>query len=427
MRNSIKTILITSSLIGGAWANENNLSSVNNLVGEQLASAVVKTQEAPTNFMVSAVSMKQALGVLANGAEGTTKDQLSSFFKSSLKDVNSSSKQLITELNFTQEQKDEMTQNNRYLTPAVISSQNSIWNTNGATDGARFQFAEDFKSQVKEFYNVDAYEFDFKEKSTTLKINQWGEDRTNGLIKNILNYDEVKDLLWIIMNATYLEANWSKGFHTLKENSPSFALLDGTKADAEMMRSTQYVNRMKLTDGAEMVAIQLSSDQPGTDLAFVAYLPQESANFKEAQLNFFQTELKKIVLPQLVSRVPVENTVVTMPKFSFATSTTLKVNAEITKEMGLNFLFQDGVNFGKMEKEGSDQSKVGFIKQDSKIELDEKGIKAAAITVIGAVRATSILPRPTREFTLDRAFSFAIVDRNTQAVLFSGSVVNPTK
>lgn len=427
MQNTIKTILISSALISGAWANELKVSSVNNLVGEHLASAVVETQETPENFMVSAVSMKQALAILANGTDGVTKDEMEGYLKSSVADLNDSSKELITKLNFSQAQKEEMTRESRYVMPAVVSSQNSIWNTNGATDGAKFQFADKFKSEVKDYYSAEAFEYDFKKESTTEKINEWGADKTNGLIKKILDHDDVKDLLWIIMNATYLEANWAKSFYPVSNSAPSFNLLDGSVAEASMMRSTQYVNSMKMDNGAEMVSIKLKSDQAGTDLAFVAYLPEESADFKQAQLDFFQTELNKLLLPQLVSIYPIEETIVTMPKFSFATSTKFKLDAEITKEMGLNFLFENEVNFEKLAKAGSRKSKVGFIKQDSKIELDEKGIKAAAITVIGGIRTTSIRPRPTKYITLDRAFSFAIIDRNTQAVLFSGSVVDPTK
>ncbi len=69
-------------------------------------------------------------------------------------------------------------------------------------------------------------------------------------------------------------------------------------------------------------------------------------------------------------------------------------------------------------------SRVDLIKQDTRIELDEKGVRAAAATLVGGVRATSVRPKyPARTIVVDRPFAFAIVERTTQALLFNGVLV----
>jgi serine protease inhibitor len=78
-----------------------------------------------------------------------------------------------------------------------------------------------------------------------------------------------------------------------------------------------------------------------------------------------------------------------------------------------------------MQTPGSEESKVGLIRQNSRIELDEKGVKAAAVTIIGGVRTTSIGPQATVNFVVNRPFHFAIVEKNSSTVLFAGTVVEP--
>ena len=69
---------------------------------------------------------------------------------------------------------------------------------------------------------------------------------------------------------------------------------------------------------------------------------------------------------------------------------------------------------------------VEIIKQDTRIELDEKGVKAAAVTLIGGIWATSVGPvLPQRTITVDRPFAWTIVELRSQAVLFSGVLVTP--
>ena len=66
---------------------------------------------------------------------------------------------------------------------------------------------------------------------------------------------------------------------------------------------------------------------------------------------------------------------------------------------------------------------VSFVKQNTFVEVDEKGTEAAAVTTIGII-TTSFPPQP-REFVIDKPFVFAIRERTTNTLLFIGQVVNP--
>ncbi|MDZ7738037.1 MAG: serpin family protein, partial [Bacteroidales bacterium] len=66
---------------------------------------------------------------------------------------------------------------------------------------------------------------------------------------------------------------------------------------------------------------------------------------------------------------------------------------------------------------------VSFVKQNTFVEVNEKGTEAAAVTTIG-VELTSV-PAGPPEFVVDKSFVFAIRERTTNTILFIGQVMEP--
>ena len=60
------------------------------------------------------------------------------------------------------------------------------------------------------------------------------------------------------------------------------------------------------------------------------------------------------------------------------------------------------------------RSQVGIIKQNSRIEWDESGIKAAAATMMGGV-GRGLEPQPRIKMIVDHPFFFALRDASTGA------------
>ena len=69
---------------------------------------------------------------------------------------------------------------------------------------------------------------------------------------------------------------------------------------------------------------------------------------------------------------------------------------------------------------------VSDILQKTKLELDENGTKAAAVTMI-ATDCTAAMPveREKKEVTLDRPFAFTIYDSAEHQIIFLGKVTDP--
>ena len=71
---------------------------------------------------------------------------------------------------------------------------------------------------------------------------------------------------------------------------------------------------------------------------------------------------------------------------------------------------------------------AGRVLHEARVDLDEQGTRAAAVTVV-TMRATSMLPEPPEPFDLrlDRPFLWAIEHRESGTLLFLGRVTDPSK
>lgn len=415
--------VVGSLMMTTAFANPAVTSS--NQLGLKLGLETAKVQQ-NKNYMVSPLSLQQALTLAANGSARGTRSQIETILGADLVSLNASSKDLVKQISFSVEQKKQMQRRNSWVNPSVVSISNSIWNTNGATDGRIYEYSDSFKSVAKEFYGSDApLSLDFRKPEASKAINQWAEEKTYGLVKNIIDADTLNPMLWVVMNATYIEAAWQTPFFELKKDAPKFALQNGSLVDAKMVSGKQRIGHIRHEDGGQLASIPFASAHGAPALEFIVYLPAEKTSLELAQQLFFNENFLKKSLGELNSLFHHEEARVVLPKFSFDTSVELKEDSALTSAMGLNFLFENTADFSLMATSASAESKIGLIKQNSRIELDEKGVKAAAVTLIGGIERTSVPVEPTLHMVVNRPFMFAIVEKSTNAVLFTGTVVDP--
>jgi serpin B len=67
---------------------------------------------------------------------------------------------------------------------------------------------------------------------------------------------------------------------------------------------------------------------------------------------------------------------------------------------------------------------VGEVIHEAYIAVDEAGTEAAAATAV--VMRAAAAPMEAEELSVDRPFLYALVDRETGAVLFLGRVLDPS-
>ena len=108
-----------------------------------------------------------------------------------------------------------------------------------------------------------------------------------------------------------------------------------------------------------------------------------------------------------------------LPKYSLSYS-----NDEMVEQlgaMGIELAFTPDADFSNMGRDAQGGLSIGDVVHKTKIELDEQGTRAAAVTAVLA-RATAALDPEAKEVILDRPFVYAIVDNKTKLPVFIGTV-----
>ena len=350
------------------------------------------------NLMVSPLSVMLALAMTANGADGNTLKEMERVLGGSipLTDLNKYLKNYVSSLRSNEK--------------TSIKFADSIWFRDNEDE---FRVNEDFLKINADYYKASAYRAPFDDR--TLKdINNWVYSNTDGLIDKVL--DSIpKEAIMYLINTIVFDGKWSEEIRTETNTSEKFTNSEGTEREAEMLHSTESVY---FNDGK---ATGFMKNYYG-NYAFVALLPNEGVSIdeyvqslnSESYMNMFKNrEYGKVVCK--------------FPKFKSDYNTEL---SSILIEMGIRDAFSG---------ENADFSKIGSVNpgeniciskviHKTHIEVDNAGTKAAAVTVIEMVKATSIGPEETKYYyvTLDRPFVYMIIDTQTNLPIFIGQVKDIT-
>ncbi len=114
-----------------------------------------------------------------------------------------------------------------------------------------------------------------------------------------------------------------------------------------------------------------------------------------------------------------------MPLFRFESSLSLP---SILSEMGMPDAFDGRVaDFSGITDPPSNGLSISGAYHRATIEVNDIGTEASAATVIVMMEVSAEVAMDPVHLIVDRPFMFAIVERETGAVLFMGRVLNPKK
>lgn len=361
-----------------------------NEFGIDLFTKVAETER--VNLMLSPLSASMALTMLLNGCDGDTYTQLQETLKypsgMTTGDINEAYNSLVDQL--------------LNADPKVkLALANAIFYHNG------FVVKQPFLATMNNDYKATVEALNFTSPAALNTINKWAGDNTNGRIPKVL--DEIDPLMvMFIMNALYFKGDWSYRFDKSKTNDRPFLPDGGSTVNVSTMFSEVGA---KVVSGNDYRAVEMPYGR--SNFTMVVIVPTTTlAEFNST----FTSQTWNSVTGVFDDTDEFEKYSVYMPKFKFSYEKYLN---DQLKSMGM----LDAFLAGKADLSGiSDQGIfVSFVKQNTFVEVDEKGTEAAAVTTIG-MRAVSLDPRI---FLVDKSFIFAIRERTTNTLLFIGQVVKP--
>ncbi len=372
-------------------------------------------QDKSDNLVVSPYNALAALSMVTKGADGVTREELAkTLFGVKGKDLDKAAN-------------DYAALNNEVL--AANKGQVELTTANGVWTNQDFmKLKPDFADDLKKTFGAEISAEDFADKATVAKINKWASDNTNGLIPSVLDKLK-KDDAAILASALYFKGQWTHKFDKKLTEDKPFAL-DGNKVNNTPTMHQDFGRRDNFTfnTGDDYQAIALTygeknaKDGKQPTMRIILVRPTDD---KVSARDWLATQANGSV-PEWLDPYAFRNAEgsVELPRLD------IKQNFDLIpamKDMGVKEAFNEqGADFSKMAEKIGKELYIGKISHDTVFKTDEEGSEAAAVTVVGMVRATSIqMPPPRVDLKLDRSFAFALQDIKTGAVLFVGAVNKP--
>ena len=343
------------------------------------------------NLMISPLSTSYALGMTYNGSAGDTREafrQVLHFGDWTDQEVNESYKDLMGQLVTLDEN-------------VEFSIANSIWYKLG------YNVLAEFIATNQEYFDAAVEELDFSDPGAVDIINGWIEDKTNGKIRDMLDYIPGDAVMYLI-NAIYFNATWKYRFDKEETFEDDFILEEGGTHRCDFM---QVEGGFNVTSQDDFSAVEL----PYGDSAYsmVVMLPHEGVSTSD-----LVEEMNADQWDSWFESSYMANLQIQLPKFKYGFKALLN---DPLINLGLGVGFTDNADFSNITPGLG--LYISRVIHQTFIDVQEKGTEAAAATIV-EVNLTSMPGGPV-VFKIDRPFLYVIKENSTGAILFMGKVGKP--
>ena len=338
------------------------------------------------NIMFSPTSLNFALGMIAAGAKGETKEVLCNYLGTD--DFASYAKEYLNKI------KEYNTEDESYGYKSKLKIADAVWVDNNLT------LQEEFKNSVTNGFGAEVENVDFSAAEKTCGIiNSWCDKNTEGLIPKIITPDQINDTTGLCLtNSLYFESGWSGEPWNVSDTEEKFGNNEKTKYMT--CAGDRYYENDKATAFDREYA---------NGLSFVGILPVDEGDFTLEDLD---------IGGLLKSQPEYDEVQCKMPKLDFETTVILN---DILSSLGLDNIFSSNADFSGIADKNVN---VDTILQKTKLELDENGTKAAVTAVIMECMSAVEEKEPViKNVELTRPFAFLIYDRSNDEILFMGKVI----
>ena len=352
--------------------------------------------------IISPISVTYVLGMLNDGAAGNTAKEISSvvgFGEGKTQAVNDFCKKLIDEAPKTD--------------PSVTLE---IANIVIGNDYRHVGFEPPYVRDMQDYYRAEITNLDFSQKTETLaEVNGWCNDKTHGMIPEILNESELKaNALLLLMNAIYFKATWAEKFDPVDTRDKTFTTVDGKTQSLPMMHRKALAQYSE-NDVCTMLNLPYGS---GDKWSMKVLLPREGKTVDDVIATLNAESWQQLRYNGWSPIVDIE-----MPRFKTTFETDL---VEPLSAMGAPTMFTpDFAEFPNICSNFKQDLYVGLMKQKAAIEVDEEGTKASAVTVAGFVDSAGgpwDIEKPMNvDFHANRPFVYVIQEASSGVIFFLGT------
>ncbi|MEJ2335733.1 MAG: serpin family protein [Gemmatimonadales bacterium] len=376
-------------------ADERALAAAGEAFAFDFLREIVREEDPAANIFVSPLSASMALGMALAGAEAGTFEAMRDALRLGgleRDQIGVSYRSLIDLLSG--------------LDPAVrLEIGNSVWHREG------FALEDAYVSEVERDFLARVEALDFSDPGAADVINAWVSEATDGLIDAIVDPPINPLTMAFLINAIYFEGEWTLQFDPDRTATGDFRRSDGSTVSVPFMSMSDEAFPYAQTPDYQAIELPYG----GEAFAMTVVLPSDATDIGE-----FVESLDAEAWAEIIAGLGETELLVALPKFALEYEKTLN---DALEALGMEVAFDPATaDFSRMQRDAlAMQLHISRVKQKAFVDVDEEGTRAAAVTSV-EVGVTSAPPM----FRADRPFLFAIRERLSGALLFTGVVRDPS-
>lgn len=352
----------------------------------------LSAEQPSENIFLSPYSIAVSLAMVANGANGTTRQAILKTIHwegQSPADLNTANHALIAQIN--------------KATTVQLATANGLFVDDSS------EVNPEFIQTLHSAYGAEAENVDFRSPAAAQKINAWVAQHTNNRIEKML--DQISPFtVMILADAIAFKGKWSIPFQAGLTEPHDFKGSRGVRKVPMMSHSARY----SYTNQNSLETIRLLYAD-GTFAMYIV-LPKD-----EATMRSFLERLTAERFSTYVSSLESRSGTIDLPRFSISYRETL--NKTLAK-LGMGVAFEDTADFSGIPQRPA-QLRISEIRHASFLKVDEEGTEAAAATTTGIVTAAVRPVTQPFHMVVDHPFFVAIRDERSGQILFVGVIEQP--
>lgn len=352
------------------------------------------------NIFLSPYSIFTALAMTYEGARGLTAEEMADVLN--IEQDNDSFHQYVDILY------DYFNNNVEYN----ISTANALWVSKNLS------LLEIYIDIIRAYYHGNLTDVDFNKPEETAKIiNQWVENQTNGLIKDLIKKEYITPFTALILtNAIYFKGIWKVQYDTENTTDRDFEDNLGNIISVPTMSLIHTEDLFNYTETDDLQILDLP--YAGDDISMMFILPRDNIDLSDIISSIDNDKLTDWIRSMSETELDIY-----LPKFKVETGNYILNDYLINLGMEKAFL-PDEADFSGMT--GLRELFISKVVHKAFIEVNEEGTEAAAATAVIMMKS-AVNGDGRVVFNADHPFLYLIKHKKTGTILFTGIVNNPTQ
>ena len=368
------------------FVNRNNEFALN------LYKAICQGENADKSIIVSPFSATYLMGMLNDGAEGRTAEEITTALGFGGKQsVNEFCKAMIEQI------------------PDVDPSV-SLTNANCVVVNERqnIELKDQFVSDISNYYKGEVMKLDFSSSNALKAVNDWSNRHTGGMIPKLMDQLN-EDAALMLMNAISFKATWTEKFDEKDTQAETFTKEDGTTQSVQMMHRHAIA---RVGEGSDFYTLLLPYGS-GDKWSMTIFLPKEGRTVSDV-VNSLDMSKWSTYAYEYPSTRDVD---IKLPKFEGSYKADVK---SALQKMGVESVFdEDKADLSLISKKKN--LYVSKMEQTAAIEVNEEGTKTSAVTVAELGVTDFMVSGDKVFFYANQPFVYIIREASSGAIFFIGT------